>query len=421
MSSTSRLYDQAEKDGKLIVGVASDESTPKPYSASSDQTIKRAAKIPLDVKLTQPVRFEAGDNLQVPKVDGAELVKQLRQVIQLHIGTPNEADELTVVCFFLGTYCFQLFRSFPDLWLFVPDVQVHEQVRRLVERLSFNCFLAESIGSVDACYKLIEDFTPTLLLEDPRRAAGKRFSSLTAQQNKKDRIKITWRLDHQVGSRIERLIRVRLYCPRVTVSRKVPPVIQQPHTLSIPVFGSYVVPAVREEDFEVIRGRMMAFVLNHAGEIQQESLSVRTSMAESDLRLPLMALAKTLLRFDCITTAELASFQELLDRSSRPTGRDLENDEDDMILLFLSGFIPDGKAKGVEFHKLEDLVKEMQKMGIGPFLTSWKLSRFLNQRKLVLDETRPRIDNIDGKRKLQRAAVKIDIAELRRLTPFSAW
>lgn len=146
---------------------------------------------------------------------------------------------------------------------------------------------------------------------------------------------------------------------------------------------------------------------------------IRSALPDSDLRFPLIAIANVLKTSSDITEEQHNAAIMALDRVNAAIGRRDPSSEDELVLLYLADFVQGPNVK--DYNLLQDLVDGMKKLNIGNFQNQWSLSRFLHKRGLVVDSTRPRIDSNGGQKTLQRTAVKIDVNQLRRLTPFCEW
>lgn len=409
---------QYEKDGKFYVGL-------KPrfgaFAASSDGIVEKPSSNDFGAEIPPKIQFATGDGIPIPAVNGPALMALIQEVVRKHVGGVPSVDSHIIAVYVIGTFCHQLFPSFPDLWLYVPSVVAHEQVRRLFQSLAFNCFRVDNLTSVEACYKVIQDYTPTLLLEDPRHRGGMKWRFLTQAQSRKDRKILQRYLEKHPSFVSEHLKQISVYCPRVTVSSKLPPRVVQRHTIPIPLITEYVDSGECAEIYPVVQGQILAFTMNLANAVREEIARLSATVPTEDLRFPVLAISNVLINKGALGADDHSAIVELLERTRQCIRWNCEVDEDELVLMFVADYIQDPSKSTDGFHVLETMVGEMHNLGIGLHLSPWSLSRFLNRRKLVSEWKRPRIENLGKGKTLQRAAVKIDIAQLKRVTPYVTW
>lgn len=329
---------QYEENGKFYVGL---KNTWDAYVASSDGVVEKPSFNNFGSRLSAQIQFATGDGIPIPAVAGPAFTDLMQQVVRKHIGDLPCVDSQLILIYVLGTFCHQLFPSFPDLWLYVPAVVAHEQVRRLFQNLAFNCFRVGNFTSVETCYKVIQDYSPTLLLEDPRQRGRMKWRFLTQSASRKDR-KILHRYTEKPGSVVhEQLKEISVYCPRVTVSSKLPPQIVQRHTIPLPIMTEYLDCGEMAEIYPVVQGQILAFIMNLANDIKAEIGRLSSTLPPEDLRFPLLVISNVLSSKGAISADEHTAIVELLDRTRRSIRWNCEVDEDELVLMFVADYIQD--------------------------------------------------------------------------------
>lgn len=367
-------------------------------------------------RLARCLNLDLEGNCMLPDVDPGEPIRKLRQVVSAYLGHHSPADNAVALLHIVGTYCYRMFSCYPDMWMFVPDIDMHEQVMRLYDKTALNCFRSSQIASARACHQIIREYTPTLLLEDPRLKSSARWKFLTQEPNTYDQRLITDEKSTDRQYRICELAVMNMHAPRVIVSTSLPPSTALRHTIPLAIYPDYLDADESIDLYATLRADLLVSVVRISPRIAQEIEHVKVDIAENDPRLPYVVLANVLASDGLISDRERDDVNTFLNSTHSRKRRNFEIHEDEQILMAIANYLQDPNRKPDEYHKLDSLVEHMHAFGIGHQVWPWSLSRFLNKRRLIEDSKRPWIDDDGSGPKLQRTAVKIDINQLKRLT-----
>ena len=147
-------------------------------------------------------------------VDGTDLFRQIYSLLGQVMGMSDSA-RLTVTFWLIASYTFKLYRKFPYLRIKSPDKNCGKSTLiDLVAELVFNPLIASDVSPA-ALYRVVEKFTPTLLLDEFDNAEQIReLTQLLNAGYDNNRSALRYNMDKDCAERF------RTYCPKVIASIK---------------------------------------------------------------------------------------------------------------------------------------------------------------------------------------------------------
>jgi hypothetical protein len=179
----------------------------------------------------------------------------------------SESARLTVTFWLIASYTFKLYRKFPYLRIKSPDKNT---LIDLVAELVFNPLIASDVSPA-ALYRVVEKFTPTLLLDEfDNKEQVRELSQLLNAGFDANRSALRFNMDKDCAERF------RTYCPKVIASIK--PITDTTESRCLPI-DLQRVPSdaedklvelcdINPERFQTIKRKILAWVEDNLPKIK---------------------------------------------------------------------------------------------------------------------------------------------------------
>ena len=147
-------------------------------------------------------------------VDGMELFREIYSLLG-RVMWMSDSARLTVTFWLIASYTFKLYRKFPYLRIKSPDKNCGKSTLiDLVAELVFNPLIASDVSPA-ALYRIVEKFTPTLLLDEfDNKEQIRELTQLLNAGYDNNRSALRYNMDKDCAERF------RTYCPKVIASIK---------------------------------------------------------------------------------------------------------------------------------------------------------------------------------------------------------
>ncbi len=147
-------------------------------------------------------------------VDGMELFQEIYSLLG-QVMWMSDSARLTVTFWLIASYTFKLYRKFPYLRIKSPDKNCGKSTLiDLVAELVFNPLIASDVSPA-ALYRIVEKFTPTLLLDEfDNKEQIRELTQLLNAGYDNNRSALRYNMDKDCAERF------RTYCPKVIASIK---------------------------------------------------------------------------------------------------------------------------------------------------------------------------------------------------------
>ena len=147
-------------------------------------------------------------------VDGLELFQEIYLLLK-RVMWMSDSARLTVTFWLIASYTFKLYRKFPYLRIKSPDKNCGKSTLiDLVAELVFNPLIASDVSPA-ALYRIVEKFTPTLLLDEfDNKEQIRELTQLLNAGYDNNRSALRYNMDKDCAERF------RTYCPKVIASIK---------------------------------------------------------------------------------------------------------------------------------------------------------------------------------------------------------
>ena len=147
-------------------------------------------------------------------VSGMELFQEIYSLLG-RVMWMSDSARLTVTFWLIASYTFKLYRKFPYLRIKSPDKNCGKSTLiDLVAELVFNPLIASDVSPA-ALYRIVEKFTPTLLLDEfDNKEQVRELTQLLNAGYDNNRSALRYNMDKDCAERF------RTYCPKVIASIK---------------------------------------------------------------------------------------------------------------------------------------------------------------------------------------------------------
>lgn len=387
----SFFYAQSYKDNIPEYTVVSEgvltKYTPNGSQEDASQTITKPALIPY---------FNI--NEKNASEDSLNAYRWIKDSVESAIGHKKESTNILSL-YILLSHGFHLFNTLPILWLHLPQYAIKTTILNIVRTLSFNGINLYSGFPLDKIAPVIDDNSPTIIMDDFYKSGFKKHRLLIENQISENCIYL-----------IQPNIEQALFSPRIILCSSLP--YQMGHVLPLTIRRAKHFYGVHESTCTKIHLSSMQFFIDHHKSITDAYQKLITEKQYNFSYLPVLAIAKTLYQLKLLEESELNTIETYLlevDQSKKPQFQ-LEDD----IIYCLSELLSEENRVDTEgWISLEEIWKYIENNSdLGKIRTTQSLSRFLNTQGLIKSKGRKRIkyggDNSESPEDFQRTCVKIN-------------
>ena len=281
----------------------------------------------------------------------------------------QDFEKIYSALFVLGSYSFQRFNVYPNLWLFIPRMHKIQTAETLFKGLCFNGISTNHSYCNEAIVNCIESFHPTLVLQYYRDSKNNRQDFLLSSPNTKDFILLSKDLEI-----------AKLYCPKIVISCAMSSSMLQQSTLPIVVNHSIAV-GKQPLNYEEVRGSLCSISI-----AIQDTLSKYLPLFDPhDISSPIRCLGRTFVEWGAIDELRYNLFDEKLAEKEKETKHHEQNSFAYGVLFGIHEFLKQNKTRYYDgYIPLGDIVEYLQEMDIiGRAFDARLLSRFINQYRLL--------------------------------------